>query len=630
MLQKIRDRISGWIAALFLGAIAVVFIFWGIRFENSATSAAARVNGESVSLEQVRRAWQQRQTELQRDSRDELPAELVRSEQRSLLDDFIRRELLRQRTDELGYRIGDQKLVATLSSIPALQVDGQFSRDRYAALLRQQGRTEAAFEADLRDDLQIGELQRGIAISSFATTSELRRRIELEGEQRDVDFAVVPAAKFASQATVAAEDVERWYGENKARYMTPETVSLQYLQLDLDEVAAGVEVTEEALRKHYDEVAHERFVEAEQRRASHILVETGDDEAATRTRAEQLLARARAGEDFAALARENSDDAGSKSQGGDLGWSTREAFVAPFAEALFALTPGELSGPVRTQFGYHIIRLDEVRPGKQRGFDEVRTELEAEFRREQAQALYYERSQELADESFAALTELETVAQKLGLPLRTVATYTRAGGGPFGAERKLLEAVFSSEVLVERQNSAPISLGEESVVVLRVTAHEEPRQQPLGDVRADIEADLQAQAAQQAATAAADAMIARLAGGAAWNDVVAGQGLTAAGQVTVDRRNAELPPELLQGAFLAPPPADGRPSAGKAALPGGDLVLFVVNARRPGSTQSPEGAALLGEQMRATAGRAAAAEFAAYVGEVERSARIKRNEKAFE
>jgi peptidyl-prolyl cis-trans isomerase D len=630
MLQKIRDRISGWIAALFLGAIAVVFIFWGIRFENSATSAAARVNGESVPLEEVRRAWQQRQTELQRDARDELPAELVRSEQRSLLDDFVRRELLRQRTDELGYRIGDQKLVATLSSIPALQVDGQFSRDRYAALLRQQGRTEAAFEADLRDDLQIGELQRGIAMSSFATPSELRRRIELEGEQRDVDFAVVPAAKFASQATVAAEDVERWYEENKARYMTPETVSLQYLQLDLDEIAAGVEVTEEALHKYYDEVAHERFVETEQRRASHILIETGDDDAAARTRAEQLLARARAGEDLAALARENSDDAGSKAQGGDLGWSTREAFVAPFAEALFALAPGELAGPVRTQFGYHLIRLDEVRPGKQRAFDEVRTELEAEFRHEQAQALFYERSQELADESFAALTELETAAQKLGLPLRTVATYTRAGGGPFGAEREVLEAVFSNEVLVERQNSAPISLGDESVVVLRVTAHEEPRQQLLADVRSDIEADLRARAAQQAATAAAEAMIARLAGGAAWNDVVAGQGLTAAGQVTVERRNAEFPPELLQAVFLAPAPADGRPSAGKAALPGGDLVVFVVNARRPGATQSPEGAAPLGEQMRATAGRAAAAEFAAYVGEVERSARIKRNEKAFE
>ena len=149
MLQKIRDRISGWFATAFLAAIALVFVFWGINFEGAATAAAARVNGESVPLDKVRRAWQERQAELQREIRDELPAELVKSEQRALLDDFVRRELLRQRTSDLGYRIGDQKLVDTLNSIPALQVDGKFSRDRYAALLRQQGRTEATFEADI-------------------------------------------------------------------------------------------------------------------------------------------------------------------------------------------------------------------------------------------------------------------------------------------------------------------------------------------------------------------------------------------------------------------------------------------------------------------------------------------------
>src|SRR5262245_9957688 len=155
MLQKIRDRVSGWIATIFLGAIAVVFIFWGIRFQGATTTAAARVNGESIPLEKVRRAWQQRQSQLQQQLRDELPAELVQSEQQAMLDDFVRRELLRQRTEDLGYRVGDQKLVDTLGSIPGLQVDGKFSRDRYAALLRQQGRTETSFEAELRDDLQI-------------------------------------------------------------------------------------------------------------------------------------------------------------------------------------------------------------------------------------------------------------------------------------------------------------------------------------------------------------------------------------------------------------------------------------------------------------------------------------------
>ena len=630
MLQKIRDRISGWFATVFLSAIAIVFVFWGIKFEGTVSSAAARVNGESVPIDKVRRAWQERQVELQREIRDELPAELVRSEQSALLDDFIRRELLRQRTGELGYRVGDQKLVETLNSIPALQVDGRFSRDRYAALLRQQGRSEATFEADLREDLQINELQRGIAISSFVTPAELRRRAELEGEQRDVDFVVIPASAFEPAKGPTEAEVGRWFEAKKSRFVTPETVALQYVDLTLDSVAAEVSVSEEALRRHYDEIAPERFVDAEQRRGSHILVETGDDDAAARARAEALLKKAQIGADFAALARENSDDIGSKAQGGDLGWSTREAYEAPFAEALFAMQKGEIRGPVKTRFGYHIIRLEDVRPAHQRPFEEVRAELEAEYRRDQAQSLFYERSQQLADESFAALSELDSVARKLRLPLLTVQSFTRKGGAPFGAERKIIDAVFANDVLIDRQNSQPISLGDDRVIVLRVTEHTESRQQTLAEVRAAVESEVRGEAARTAATAATDKALARLRDGAAWPEVVSGLGLTAAGQVTVERRSGEYPPELIKAVFAASAPGAAKTAPGKATLANGDPVLFVVNARRPGSPPAPGATDELAARQRAASGRTAASEVAAYMTQLERDARIKRNNKAFE
>jgi len=630
MLQKIRDRISGWIATIFLGSIAVVFVFWGIDFQAATTSAAARVNGESVPLEQVRRAWQQRQSQLQQQLRDELPTELVQREQQAILDDFVRRELLRQRTDELGYRVGDQKLVDTLRSIPGLQVDGKFSRDRYAALLRQQGRTEASFESELRDDLQIGELQRGISVSAFTTPAELKRRSELEGEQRDVDFVVVPASTFAPPSGPSAEEVERWFEANKSRFVTPETVALQYIELTLDSVAAEVAVTDEGLRQHYEQIAPERFVEAEQRRGSHILIESGKDDAAAKARAESLLERAKAGADFAALARENSDDIGSKAQGGDLGWSLKEAYEAPFAEALFSMQKGEISGPVKTRFGYHILRLEDVRPAHQRPFEEVRTELEAEYRRDQAQSLFYERSQQLADESFAALSELDTVARKLKLPLSTVDSFTRSGGGPFGAERKIIDAAFSNEVLVDRQNSEPVSLGEDRVVVLRVTAHTESRQQTLGEVRHAVEAEVRVEAARKAAIAAVDAALARLGDGTPWPEVVQGLGLTAAGQVTVERRSSEYPPELIAAVFSAAAPAGARPTAGNASLASGDPVLFVVNARRPGAPPEAGATDELAARQRAASSLVAASEFAAYLTQLESDAKIRRNNKAFE
>jgi len=629
MLQKIRDKITGWVAAVIIGLIAVVFIFWGIQFESSVTAAAAKVNGDEISMQAVQRAWQDRQNELQQVLRDELPETLVKSEQQRLLDDFIRRELLVQRAAEAGFRVSDADLVEAIAAIPALQVDGRFSRDRYAAVLRSQGRTETQFENDFRRDLEVSQLSNGIGVSAFALPGELTRRIALEGETRDVEYAVLPAAGFAAGAEVTPEQVAAWYEKNAANLRTPDSVDLQYVRLDLADVEAGVEVTEDALREFYAQVAPERYVSTERRRARHILIEAGADDAAAREKAEQLATRAKGGEDFVTLASENSDDPGSKGQGGDLGWATRDSFVAPFSEALFAMSPGEVRGPVQTQFGYHVIRLEEVDAAHQRSFDEVRDELEADFRRERAQARFYEQSQALADEAFASLSELDSVAGKLGLSVQSVEGFTRQGGGPFGAEQKVIDAAFSDEVLQERQNSPAISLGEESVVVLRVTDHRPPAQRPLEEVRPEIEATLRNEAARQAAEAAARSAVERLAAGSSLSAVAAELGAQPTGPTTFSRGDEAIPLELRKAVFLAPAPTQGQVSHGTAVLPNGDAVVFAVNAARAGS-MSPEVAAQFAESAQRAAQQTALAEFAAYVAELERNAKVTRNPKVFE
>lgn len=637
MLQRIRDRISGWFAALFLGAIAVVFVFWGIQFESTVATAAAKVNGQKIPVETLRRAWQDRQAELQQALRDELPAELVRTEQDRLLTEFISRELLVQRANELGYRVSDKELARTLYDIPALQVDGKFSRDRYAALLRQQGRSEAEFERQFRRDLETSQLRNAIAVSAFVTPADLRRRLELEGETRVVAYAVVPAASYASQVSVTPADVAAHYERHKSEYMTPETVALKYIKLDLADVAAGVEVTTEALRKYYDESAVERYSTPERRRASHILIESGTDDAAALKTAEGLAARARGGADFAQLARENSADAGSKAAGGDLGWATREAYVPAFAEALFAMQKGEIRGPVRTQFGYHVIRLDDIEAPQQRSFEDVRSELEPEFQREQAQSLFYEKSQQLADESFSALSELDSVGTKLGLPVRSLEGFTRQGGGEFGAERKVVDAVFSDEVLVERQNSAPVPLSDESVVVLRVTDHQTPAQRPLESVQTEIEAQLRTAGAQRAAAAAATTMAQRVNAGEPLATAAAGAALEVTAPQVVTRTGpasdtaAPVSPELLTGIFRAPRPAGaGKVSAGAVTLASGDQAVFVVSEVRRGvAGGTPEIALVNAQRAQAAASQAAAAEFSAYLGELQRTAKVTRNDKVF-
>jgi peptidyl-prolyl cis-trans isomerase D len=631
MLQQIRDKISGWFATVFLGAIAVVFVFWGIRFENSVDKAAASVNGEKIPLVMVRKAWQERQTELQQQLRGEIPASVAKREQAEMIDGFISRELLVQRAHEMGYVVSDQELAETLYAIPALQVEGKFSRDRYAALLRQQGRTEPEFEREFRRDLETSQLRGGIALSSFVTQGELRRRMAIEGETRDVEYAVLPAASYAASVTLAPAQTSAYYEQHKADFMTPETVSLQYLQLTLADIAAGVQVTDGALRKYYDQVAPERFVDPERRHGSHILIETGSDDAAALKKAEQIAARAKAGEDFARLARENSDDPGSKQAGGDLGWATREAYVAPFADALFGMKKGEIRGPVKTQFGYHIIRLDDVQAPHQRSFDEVRAELEGDYRKDQAQNAFYERSQELADESFSALSELDSVGKKLGLPVQAVEGYTRKGGGPFGAEPKVIGAVFSDDVLQQRQNSPAINLGDDKVLVVRVTDHKTPQQRPLADVQADVEARLRAEAARKAAEAAAQAVVARVGAGDSLA-AAAGAGVQVVPKQSIGRAgNDAVAAEVVKAAFKVARPEPGKATAGTALLPNGDVAVFAVSAVRSGdSAAAPDQvAALRAQSAQRAAQQGALAEFTAYSSELQRTAKVKKNPDVF-
>lgn len=631
MLQNIRDRISGWFAAVFLGAIAVVFIFWGIRFESTIDKPAAKINGEKVSREVVRRAWQERQSELQAQMRDELPPALVKEEQAKLLDSFIEREMLLQHARKLGYRVSDTELANSIAAIPQLQVDGKFSRDRYAALLRQQGRSEGQFEADYRSDLELQQLTNALLVSSFVTPKELQRRVSIEGETRDVEFVTFKAESFVNTATVSQADVSAWYEKHKQDYRTPETANLQYLELTLADVAAGVQVTEANLQAYYDQVAGERFSEPERRRASHVLIDASGDDAAARQKAEALLARIKAGEDFAAVARANSDDPGSKAAGGDLGWGTREAYVQPFADALFAMQKGEIRGPIKTQFGYHILRLDEVEPGKQKPLADVRAELEADYRRDQAQNAFYEKSQQLADESFAALSELDSVAKSLGLQVKTVEGYTRAGGGTFGTEKAVIDAVFSPESLEQRQNSVPVKIGEDKVVVLRVVDHQLPKARTLAEVQPQVEAALRQDAARKAAAMAAKAAAQQSTDG---GSLAAATGMVTTSKSALTRAGEDgVPPELAKAAFVAGRPgADGKPVAGTVGLANGDTLAFIVKSAQAGSLPAGGEELLIARRQNALQGaqRNAAAEFGAYTNELRRTSKIERNPATFE
>jgi peptidyl-prolyl cis-trans isomerase D len=630
MLQTIRDKITGWVAGIFLGAIGVVFVFWGIDFQSSSGSFAAKVDGERIPVETVRRAWQQRQSQLQQMLRNELPPEMAKAQQTALLDQYIQQTLLTQRANEFGYRVSDEALAKRVMEIPQFQVDGKFSQDRYNALLRSNGTTETRFEADLQAELLLEQLQNAVVDSAFTVPFELERRFALEKQQREVDYVLFAANDFLPNVTVTDEQIQKHYDENRDDYLLPETVDLQYIELTRAQAEAGVTVTEEGLKDYFEQVK-DRFESPERRQARHILITATDglDDAAAQKKAQELTDKAKGGADFAQLAKDNSKDPGSAAQGGDLGWAQRGMFVGPFEDALFSMKAGEIRGPVKTQFGYHVLKLENVETGRRQSFDEARAEVEAEYRKERAQTSFYDESQKLADSAFSALTELDSVAKALNLQVREIKGFTREGGGEL-QDPAIVEAAFSEDVLERRQNSPLVPVGDDKALVLRVAAHKPAEPRPLAEVRSQIESRLRAQAARDAAAAKGAEAVARLQKGETWEALIA-SGLKPVGKRLVTREDSIAPGAVLRKAFTASKAevSETKPYvAGVTTDDGNYAVLAVTQIRSGEAGTETEGAR--GIRQRQSERLIGNQELTAYVEEAERNADIVRNEKVFE
>ena len=632
MLQTIRDKITGLVATVFLGAIALVFIFWGIDFKMGSQTFAAKVGGERISSEAVQRAWQQRQSQLQQMLRGELPPDMVKSQQAMLLDQFVQQELLKQRAERYGYRVTDQELARRVMEYPQFQVDGKFSSDRYNAMLSASGLTPSGFEAELQQGLMIDQLRNAVVESAFVAPYELDRRYAMEKQEREIDYVLIPAASFEASTSITDEQVKKWYDENKQNYLLPETVNLQYIELTRAHAEASVEVTEEALKEYYEQVK-DRFTTQEQRHGRHILitVEAGMDDAAAKKKAEELTAKAKAGADFAQLAKENSKDAGSAQQGGDLGLATRDVFVGPFGDALFSMAAGEIRGPVKSDFGYHVIKLQEIQPGHVQTFEEAHDALEAEFRKERSQSIFYDESQKLAELAFNTLTELDSVAKQMKLEVKTVTGFTREGGGEFGDDPSVIGAAFSDDVLERRQNSPLVTIGEDRALVLRVTEHKPAEPRPLDTVSAQIRAQLKTQRMREAAAAQGAFAMARLQKGEPWANVTSALHLGPVGKRFMGRQDGVAPAAIVRSAFTAPSTefSEAKPYFGGVTTDDGNYAVYAVTQVR-NADPSKEAATDRNNRKRRAEVQTGSEEFSGYVAEAERTTKIVKNDKLFE
>lgn len=634
MLQKLRDKTSGWIAMVILGLLCIPFAFFGMEqylFQQNQ-SFAAKIEAppkwwqSAPSWWPVTMLWQRQEIEVQEfrtafeqarqqqrtalgDNFDPRAFETIENK-RATLDTLIDQAVLRMSADQAGIAISDAQVRATIQSIPAFQVDGKFDPQRYQLALAAQvpATTPREFEQRVRESLQQSLAMTQVSQSAFVTKSQMQRLMKMLGERRDVSLLVLPPPA-ADTAPVTDAEIQAWYDAHKGEYRAPETVSIEYVDVDGSALPAAPPADEAALRARYEQ-EKARFVDPEQRLASHILVrvESGADAAAQKA-AEQEAAKLAAeaskpGADFAALAREHSDDAGSQASGGDLGWIEKGVLPAPFEQALFALQPGAIGGPVKTDSGWHVIQLREVRSGKQTSFEEARAELEREQAEVERERSFNELTGKLVDQVLKNPTSLAAAARSANLPVQKLGPFARSQGTGIAANPAVERAAFSDILVQDGTVSDPIEVGPNHSALIRVTGHTPERTQPLPEVRDRVIADVRADRARKAADAQADAMLAKLSGGESLASLAEAKQLPVQDIPNVPR-GAPLPDEqATQAYFEVQPPAEGKVSPGKVTLADGSTVVFAVTKVTPGDPKdaTEQERSMLQQQLAQIAG----------------------------
>jgi peptidyl-prolyl cis-trans isomerase D len=634
MLQRTRDFLQGhkWPAWVILGAIAATFVLWGgagsLDLTGVGSNAAAEVNGEEIPASQATLEWNETQQRFSRQFGTEVPEDRKAEIQGRIVDNLIVRKVIEQRQADQHYRVSEAAVLEHWRNTPDFQTDGKFDSAKMAATLASINQTEYEYFRQTHEGLLQSQLQVGIANSYFLTPAEQQRLAALENEEREVQYIQLPVDKYIGTAPIEEAAIKDYYDKNGDRFMSAEYVALEFAELRLEQLASQVVPTDVDLQKLYDE-NRAMYVREENRRVRHIVIAPQDGEAddAVMKRAESVVAEARGGKDFAELAKKYSSDP-SKEQGGELGFVNRQAFEGPIGDALFAMKVGEVSEPVKSQYGYHILKLEEIQPTEERPFADVRAELDSQYRTDKAAELFGERQDQIQVLIEKGVTDLDQIAKDLGLTRGNVPQFLRGGGGePLGSSPDLQATVFSDATLNQGKIGGPVALGEDRLVLVKVPqgAHHKAAVKPLPEVQAEIVEILRHERGVLAAKSAAEEALKKLEAGEKFDDVAKSLGVTADPAHFVGRADPSMPAALRTAVFEAPRPTD-KPVMKVAALDEGSALYVLTRTRVADSSANP---ALVQQQNQQRLRSAAEGDIQAYVAEVRRKAKVVKNPKVF-
>jgi len=569
VLQSIRERLTGVLAFAILGILIVPFALVGVNeyFTSSSGNIVARINDNEINFNDFNQSfsnYRRRMQSIMGAAYDPVQFDglVIRREH---LDSLIDQELISQAAESMGLDVDDATLAEEIRNIPAFQVNGEFNVDVYQSRLQVQGLSPKQFQNEMRLQFVISQLPRNITASSIATPAELAEFVALFDQKRTFRTAMVPAEKAEPPVEFGVEEITAWYDSHNSDYQSEERVVIEYVELDAAFLPAGLPPEEDLLREQFED-QKARFISPEQRKVSHILIEVATDageadKETARQTAEDLSKRARDGEDFATLAMENSQDLGSASQGGDLGWVETGVMVQAFENAMYELSMEvPISEPVQTGFGWHVIQLTEVRESTGMSFEEARMILVAEYQEDIAARAFLEQADRLVDLIYEDPTTLESAGLVMDLQVNEVGPFTRSGGEGVAANPEVIEAAYSDLVLLQGSVSDPVNLDENRLVMIKLKEHLPVALKPLEEVQADIVIALNDQLARDNANARANELLTAVQDGAGEFEALATEaGLEYALNEAVGRNSFVPDVMLVKEVFKLQSPADGAP-----------------------------------------------------------------------
>lgn len=588
MMQAIRDGAQSWVSWIIVGFLILVFALFGIQgyVGNTGGSDVAEVNGITITERDFDNQYQnyrdQQRQQLLKVLGDDVNSPLFKQlfnetvMRQRVLDGMVQNRLLSLAAVKAGFNIGDEQINDIIRQVPIFQLDGKFDKETYKQALRFQGMNNKGFKARLKQDEITAQFVAGVSNSAFVTPAQVDSWLRLQNQTRSFTSLTLKAKDYQHQANIDDDMIKAYYDQNTVRFMTEEQVSVDYVELSAANLSEQAVADEQALKTFYEEHA-----------TDYAVVDTSAQEATLNA----LRKRLSAGEDFAKLAKEASQDSGSANNGGKIGLISRIDMEQAFTDVAFALKKGEISQPVQTSFGMHIIKVNSIE-GEQRdvshillnidtsklrtrSFEEARTEIEKEFVRNAIDRRFSEQFQLLSNISYEQPNTLEPVTAELGLPVKSTENFTRKGGKGLMANPAVITAAFSSDVLAGN-NSEPIELADDRVIVLRVKEYQPAAPKPLAEVNDAIIKNLLNDAGQKQVREKAAELLLKLADDASLNDLAVLENAAFQNSSTIKRTEKKQSREIIQAVFSMPRPQEGKPTYQSVELVSGDISIIAL------------------------------------------------------